>query len=392
MCIDAAPLKRIWFDWQLNGRNPELDFTMGALDFSTRHAILAAYNINPNYIHIATQFKVDPRTVKRWVKRGEMGSLDARRSSGRKPALSVAAATKAGELLLSGKFDNCHQVAVELVKEGLTSTVVHPTTLSRHAKARAAALGTPIRAHRGKPEKALTEKNKGQRLAFAKANKSTSWGHVMITDRKKFLFRYPGSVVKRVEWLRQGQHRVASRPNNPQVVNMYAGITSHGVTRPHLVTGTSKLATNFKNKKGQASRNITSQEYERVCLETLLPEGDRLFRRAGIDSWTLQQDNDPTHKAASERALSAWNTRGRKKVVILKDWPPNSPDLSPIENAWAHVQAKVDAAGCQNLDEFKHTLHHTWMNLDKTYLTALMSSVPRRLDACTAAEGAKTHY
>ena len=91
----------------------------------------------------------------------------------------------------------------------------------------------------------------------------------MITDRKKFFFRYPGSVVKRVEWLRKGERRIASRPNNSQAVNMYAGITKHGVTKPHLVTGTSKMATTFKNMKGIAARNITSQEYETVCLETL---------------------------------------------------------------------------------------------------------------------------
>lgn len=365
---------------------------MGALNLKTRHAIIAAYAITPSITAIAKSFNVDPRTVKSWVERDEEGSLAVRPGSGRRTALSVAAATRAADLLLSGKLDNCHQVAVELVNQGLTERVVHPTTLARHAKARAAALGTPMSARRGKPEKALTAKNRAQRVDFAKANKSTSWGHVMITDKKKFFFRYPGSVVKRVEWLKKGERRIASRPNNPQAVNMYAGITKHGVTKPHLVLGTSKMASSFKNKKGIAARNITSQEYETVCLETLLPEGDRLFRSAGIDSWVLQQDNDPTHKKASKRALSVWNKRGRKKVSILQNWPPNSPDLSPIENAWAHIQAKVDGAGCQDLDEFKQTLHHAWMNLDKKYLNSLMSSVPNRLSDCIVAEGGKTSY
>lgn len=365
---------------------------MGALDLRTRHAIIAAYGITSNITDVDRSFKVDPRTVKRWVERDEEGSLEVRAGSGRRAALSVAAATRAADLLLSGKYDNCHQVAVQLVTEGLTEHVVHATTLARHAKARAAALGTPMSAKRGKPEKALTEENKARRVAFARANKATSWGHVMITDRAKFLFRYPGSVVKRVEWLRKGEHRIASRPNNPQAVNMYAGITKHGVTKPHLVTGTSKMATTFKNMKGIAARNITSEEYETVCLKTLLPEGDRLFRNAGIESWTLQQDNDPTHKKASSRALSIWNRRGRKKVLIRQNWPPNSPDLSPIENAWAIVHAQVDAAGCQNFEEFKQTLHHAWMNLDKKYLNSLMNSVSSRLSDCIGAEGGKTGY
>jgi hypothetical protein len=164
----------------------------------------------------------------------------------------------------------------------------------------------------------------------------------MITDRKKFLFSFPGTSVKRVQWLKKVEQRQAYRPNNPMVVNMYAGITKHGVTKAHLVTGTSKLKTIYKNKKGQPSRNITSAEYEDVVTNTLLPEGARIFAAAGLSGWILQQDNDPTHKGASARALKAWNGERKASIEPLKNWPPNSPDLSPIENAWAHVQATVN--------------------------------------------------
>ena len=71
----------------------------------------------------------------------------------------------------------------------------------------------------------------------------------MITDRKKFHFKYPGCRVKRVQWVRRGEQRTADRPNNPMCVNMYAGITCYGVTKAHLVTGTSKMTTNFKNQE-----------------------------------------------------------------------------------------------------------------------------------------------
>ena len=56
----------------------------------------------------------------------------------------------------------------------------------------------------------------------------------MITDRKKFLFSFPGTSVKRVQWLKKGEQRQAYRPNNPMVVNMYAGITKHGVTKAQV--------------------------------------------------------------------------------------------------------------------------------------------------------------
>jgi hypothetical protein len=198
--------------------------------------------------------------------------------------------------------------------------------------------------------------------------------------------------VKRVQWVRKGEQRQAYRPNNPMVVNMYAGITKHGVTKAHLVTGTSKLKTSYKNMKGQPSRNITSAEYVDVMLATLLPEGARLFTSAGVSGWVLQQDGDPTHKRSSAKAITVWGSKGKGKVELLANWPPNSPDLSPIENAWAHVQATVNAAGCKDFDEFQATLLKAWRDLDIKVIKGLMASLPDRLKACVQRGGDKTRY
>ena len=306
--------------------------------------------------------------------------------------MSEAASRKAVELLLSREFDNCTQVAVKLQKLGLIRQVVHATIFSRHAKAQATADRTPILAKTGKPGKALTAKNQAERLAFCKANMRRNWGNVMITDRKKFLFSFPGTSVKRVQWLRKGEQRHAYRPNNPMVINMYAGITKHGVTKAHLVTGTSKLKTAYKNMKGQASRNIASAEYEDVVTKALLPEGARLFASARVSGWILQQDYEPTHKRASARALQAWDSIRRGSIHILESWPPNSPDLSPIENAWAHVQATVNAAGCKDFEEFRAILLKAWRSLDISVVKGPVSSLPARLKACADKEGGKTRF
>jgi hypothetical protein len=294
--------------------------------------------------------------------------------------------------LLSGKHDNLHQVALELHQRGLTDRVLHATTLSRHAKAQALADGCPIIAKRGKPAKALSAQNRAARMSFCKANKRTNWGNIMFTDRKRFLFSDPGCSVKQVQWLRRGLARVANRPNKPSVVNMYAGITKHGVTKAHMVTGTSNLKTAYKNRKGEAARNITSAEYSDIMSNMLLPEGRRLFSRAGLSNWVFQQDNDPAHKRAAPEAMRAWNSVGRGRVELLKNWPPNSPDLSPIENAWALVQAKVDAAGCKTFSEFKSRLLDTWENIPRDVIKRLMASLPRRMSECMANGGDKTHF
>jgi len=160
------------------------------------------------------------------------------------------------------------QIAQELLSRGLTSTRLHRTTVHRAAKKLAQAQGSPIHAVRGKPGKQITPATKHKRLCFAKANQSRNWGTVMFTDRKKFLFTYPGFKISPVTWVRKGMRREASAVNHPMALNVYTGITKYGVTACHVVAGTSKQISRFKNKKDLAAHNITSQEYMAV-MKTL---------------------------------------------------------------------------------------------------------------------------
>jgi hypothetical protein len=187
------------------------------------------------------------------------------------------------QLLLSGNYNGTAAVARELHSKGLTPRILHGTTVARHAKTVARVDGAPIVAKRGKPVKQLTDKNCAQRVKFCKDNKTRNWDNVMVTDRKKFLFRYPGASVKPCSWVRVGDTRECNQVNKPSCVNMYCGITKYGVTKPHFVTGTTGMASKHKNAKGQASRNITISEYREVMASTLIPEGKQTFLPAGSE-------------------------------------------------------------------------------------------------------------
>lgn len=217
----------------------------------------------------------------------------------------------------------------------------------------------------------------------------------MYTDRKKLVFRWPGSKVAPCRWELAGEgsapHQGVYQPSHPQTLNVYAGITMYGVTNVHIVAGTSTYKPCHVNKQGAPAKNITSAEYRDVLFKTLLREGQRLFGIPGLTSWVLQQDGDPTH-AVAHGVVRTWNRSHASNVQLLKNWPPNSPDLNPIENVWAYVQAKVNKKGCSSFPEFKAAVIYELKHIDKRMLTKLIKSMPKRIAEVIARGGGKTKY
>jgi len=365
---------------------------MPALSDEQKWALIQTLKRTGNITATARRHGVTRRTVQLWRQRYEATfNVHKHKPGGGRTVMSAAAASRAVELLCSNAHAGAAGVAKELHSQGITSKVLHRTTVLRRAKQAAKAAGTPIRVVRGRPAKRLNNATKAKRLAFSLANKSRSWTHVLFTDRKKFLFKYPGASVTPQQWLKQGFVADAYAVNHAQTVNVYAGISRFGVTDCHIVAGTSKHKSLYTNKQGKPAKNITSHEYEAVLTSTLLPGGRKIFSTQGVGSWVLQQDNDPTHRVAAA-VVQQWNGKQASSVNILADWPPSSPDLSLIENVWAIVQAKVDAEGCKTFEEFKQAVLFHMKHIPKSTFINLYDSMPKRVAEVIASGGDKIKY
>lgn len=367
---------------------------MGHLSVGRRWHIVHLYSVNRDAGTIAKKVRCSKKTVYFWLARyKETGGVDVKCKQGRATALSTEARRRAVQLLTSAEVGGAKLVARKLKAEKLCERVVSASTVLRCAKEQAELDGDPLVCLRGRPPQRLTMDTKNKRLAFAKANKSRNWRRVMITDRCKFHFRYPGCKVSQTRWsLRSKRHEDgAFKASHPSVLNVYAGITAYGVTKMHAVTGTTGLKTDFHTMTGKSSRNITADEYRHVGRDTFMPEGKRIFGQKGETEWVLQQDGDPTH-GAIKPIIQEFNTTSGNSVTLLKNWPPHSPDLSPIENVWGWVDAEVAKKGCQNFQEFKKEIMATFRNMPIKMCERLIDSIPKRLERVVQSNGGHAGY
>ena len=68
----------------------------------------------------------------------------------------------------------------------------------------------------------------------------------------------------------------------------------------------------------------------------------------------FQQDGARAH---TSKATIAWLDADIKYYIPPEDWPPNSPDLSPIENVWSIMATAVYAdPEPRSLQALKHRL------------------------------------
>jgi transposase len=122
----------------------------------------------------------------------------------------------------------------------------------------------------------------------------------------------------------------------------------------------------------------TAESYVQTLKEFLIPEIE-----AAEGLVTFQQDNAKIHKTDSVLSFLAEND-----IEPLK-WPPQSPDLTPIENIWNVMKMKLKALKPRprSYAKMRDAMLEIWGELTDDIREHLVSTFKDRLKKCLAAKG-----
>lgn len=127
---------------------------------------------------------------------------------------------------------------------------------------------------------------------------------------------------------------------------------------------------------------INSSYYCDVVLQQgLLPD---IIAHSG-DNFTFQQDGAPAHRS---RKTVAFLTAHVPDFIEPENWPPNSPDLNPVDySVWGMLQQLVYRQRIRDIEHLKEVLTACWDEISQDTINRAIGQFRKRLSLVIAANG-----
>jgi hypothetical protein len=147
------------------------------------------------------------------------------------------------------------------------------------------------------------------------------------------------------------------------------------------------------------NETINTDVYIANLRENLLPFIDAVIADGATDV-CFQQDNATPHVSKRTRKWLANSARAHGFSIM--QWPPNSPDMNPIEHVWAHLKlelhrrfpdTKILRGGPAAIRRMlRARLTEVWWDIGEEVLSPLIESMSHRVQAVLGAQGWYTKY
>lgn len=244
-------------------------------------------------------------------------------------------------------------------------------------------------------------KNFAVRILQRAASESDLASRFVFSDEK--LFRgYPSNdreFVRRErgsdEWI---ESDMRSKPNNQATCMIWLTIDADG-------KGPLSLAENRKlwTPNGEQIRprpppeEILKSGFDNESYVAMLKEALPEIK-SRVANLILVQDNARVHTALKNEGNTVYDLFEREQVEFVSDWPPNSPDLHPVENAHRLLQVEVNklldsrTRLPKNKRELLALIRGAWENVDSEKVKNCHGAFLDRLRLCLIKGGGNNFH
>ena len=224
-----------------------------------------------------------------------------------------------------------------------------------------------------KKSETVCRRNGVKIIKFAKAHRNWSvddWKRVIFSDESYFVI---GGENRTMIWRRYDEkyNRHQHETENTQKairVMVWGCITAACVGSLIRVEG-----------------NITTEKYITVLENNLLQV---IHENFGDNSYIFMEDKARPHTARGTQAYL--QQKNMPKIL----WPPQSPDVNPIENLWLRMKREIEKTRktFRSAAEVMETIRNFWILISVDEINGLYKSLPERLKEIINMCGHRTKY
>ncbi len=304
------------------------------------------------------------KVYREWSEKEKISSV--RQLYGRKCLVDVRGQRRMGRLVRDDRKATVTQITSRY-NQGMQNTISERTTRQTLKQ-----MGSSSRRPHRVP--LLSAKNRKRRQQFTQSHKNWTiedWKNIAWSEESRFLLRYSDGRVR----IWRKEHESMDPSCLVSTVQAGGGVMVLGVFSWHTL---GPLVPIEHRLNTTAYLSIVA-DHVHPFITTVYPSSDatssRIMHRHKaqiIPEWFLEHDNEFT---------------------LLK-WPPQSPDLNPIDHLWDVVEREICIMDVQppNLQQLRNAIMSIWTKISEECFQHLVESKPRKIKAVLKAKWGQTRY